>query len=563
MSLTIAAVHEKKAEITGEGEYFEVEQREIAGRSFAVYKHAPATLLDVLQSGRNHGDQDFLVYQGRRYSFTSFYADVDALAAYLQDDCGVKPGDRIAIAMRNCPEWGVGLVAASLIGAVVVPINSWGKAEELSYAINDCDASLLIADQARHSLVADELSDKGIRALVVEPAEQNEHVVNFEDAVARGQGKAAQPHQPQETDDCLILYTSGSTGFPKGVVHRHIGVTQSLMNMMWLGYLVMSLEGPRELKGGAEREAALVTVPWFHATGLLGSLLMPLQMGQKAVLMYKWDAAEALKLISGEKVTMLSTVPAIVLDLLGHPDFDATETSSLIRVTGAGAATPDGMPELIDEKCDRPSRSAGWGMTETMAVGGTMSGAVFDLKPTTAGIQSPIIEMKFVDDTGADLPPHVPGELKVRGITCTTGYWNKPEANQKTFDAEGWMETGDIAVIDEDVFLSITGRIKEIVIRGGENIYPGEIENVAYRLDAVQENVVFGIPDADMGEEMVMVAYVPPGRDLTTDELRAHLASNLAGYKVPKEIRIVHEPLPRNASEKLHKLKVKEQFLSD
>jgi long-chain acyl-CoA synthetase len=556
--LSAEMVHQKKAEITAEGQYFEVEPRDVGGRSYLAYKHAPATLIDVLQSGRNHGDLEFIVYEGTRYSYNDFYRAVDALGAYLQITMGVNKGDRVALAMRNNPEWAITYVAASLIGAIVVPINSWGKSEELMYALTDSKASVLVCDPPRFQLIADELGNSEVKTIVAGGASAA-GILDFDACVAAGKDLECQVAEADPEEPCVILYTSGSTGFPKGVVHRHVAVCQSLMNMMWLGFMLMELEGAREYKGGAERETPLLTVPLFHATGLLGSLLMPLQMGQKLVMMYKWDSNQALDLIESEKITSLSTVPAIVQDLLSNPRFDEANTESLIRVAGAGAATPAGLPELIDEKCGKPSRSAGWGMTETMAVGGTMSGCVFDLKPDSAGIQSPIMEMRFVDADGNDMPAGEPGELLVYGVCCTPGYWNKPEANEKTFDANGWMETGDIAKIDDDGFLHITGRIKEIVIRGGENIYPGEIENVAYRLDQVRENVVFGVPDTDMGEEMVMVAYVPT-EDVTAEELRAHLSASLATYKVPKFIEVVSQPLPKNASEKLHKLKVKEKF---
>ena len=201
-------------------------------------------------------------------------------------------------------------------------------------------------------------------------------------------------------------------------------------------------------------------------------------------------------------------------------------------------------------------------MTETMAVGSTMSGAVFDLKPESAGVVSPIVRLRFVDALGREVPEGHPGEMEYYGVCCMTGYWQKPEANALSFDAEGWMKTGDVGCVDADGFLYITGRIKEIVIRGGENIYPGEIEQAAYELSAVRETVVFGVPDATMGEELAMVAFVPEHEDLSEEQLREYLAGRLAGYKVPKYVRITDRPLPKNASEKLHKLQVKDAFIA-
>lgn len=567
MSLTPEQVHAKKAEITATGGVFETQEISVEGRRYRSYTHAPQTLVDVFDSARVHGDLEFIVYGDQRLTYNAFFAQVDALAATLQNEFGIAPGDRIAIAMRNNPQWAIVFAAGILVGAIVVPINSWGKTEELRYAIADSGSRLLVADEPRLQLIENLLPELNIDVIVVGEkdageAQGNAAIHRFDEVVARGGEGVFQVPPMQATDPCLILYTSGSTGFPKGVLHRHIAVCQSLMNMFFLGYLLMELEGPREFRGGAERETPLLTVPLFHATGLLGGLLLPIQTAQKVVMMFKWDAGEALKIIQEEKVTGLSSVPAVIQDLLFHPEFDKYDTRSLIRVSAAGAATPAGLPELIREKCGEPSRSAGWGMTETMAVGSTMSGAVFDLSPGSAGIVSPIVEMRFVSPEGDVQDSRVGGEMEVRSITCTPGYWEKPEANSATFNDERWMKTGDIGRIDEQGFLHITGRIKEIVIRGGENIYPGEIEQAVYEMPEVKENVVFGVPDDAMGEELALVLHVNPSETLSEEELRSRLKQRLAAYKVPRFIQFSEQPLPQNASGKLHKLRVKEAFLA-
>ncbi|HMV71685.1 MAG TPA: class I adenylate-forming enzyme family protein [Pseudomonadales bacterium] len=561
--LTPQQVHDTIATITAAGQAFEVESRNIAGRSLRAYRHAPATLVDVLQGARAHAqtDAEFLVYEGRRIGYAQFYSEVDALAATLQHDYGVVPGERVAIAMRNCPEWSVGFTAAALIGAIVVPINSWGKREELVYALRDCGARCLICDEPRHRLVAGELATLGVRALLVAEVAANAVVESFDAAVARGFGRGFEVAAAQPEDECLILYTSGSTGFPKGVRQRHVAVTQSLMNMYFLGFLTAQLEGQREFRGGATRETPLLTVPLFHATGLLSGLIMPLQLGHKVVMMYKWDSLKALQLVQQEKVTGMTSVPAIIKDFLAHPDFDRYDVSSLIRVSAAGAATPAGLPELMRSKLGDPSRSTGYGMTETMAATSTMSGVIYDLAPASAGIVSPIIEMRLVADDGRVLDQGKAGEIQLRSVLCTPGYWQKPEADAKLFTSDGWMHTGDVGLIDASGFLYITGRIKEIVIRGGENIFPGEVEDAAYHNEAVQEAVVFGVDDPHMGEELAMVCYPRPGTALDASQLRRFLDERLAGYKVPKYIAIAGAPLPRNASEKLHKLNVKAGFL--
>lgn len=565
MALSPADVHAKIQEITATGGVFETHDVAVDGHHYSAYVHAPATLVDVFNGARGHGDLEFIIYEGRRITYNDFFAQVDALAATFQQDYGLKKGDRLAIAMRNNPEWAVAYAAATLLGVVVVPINSWGKSEELRYALEDSQSSVLVCDVPRLNLIRDELAPLNVKGLLVEETAGQADAAGvdaFAAMVAQGEGKTCEFPTIDGLDDCVILYTSGSTGFPKGVLHRHIAVCQSLMNMFFLGYLLMELEGAREFRGGAERETPMLTVPLFHATGLLSGFLLPIHTAQKVVMMYKWDAKRALELIQEERITGLSSVPAVVQDFLHHPEFDNYDTSSLIRVGAAGAATPAGLPELIREKCGEPSRSAGWGMTETFAVGATMSGAVFDLNPDSSGVVSPIVDMRFIDESGKEVDAHTGGDMEVRCITCTPGYWQKPDANAETFDNERWMKTGDIGRIDDEGFLHITGRRKEIVIRGGENIYPGEIEQAVYELPEVKENVVFGVPDEAMGEELALVLHLNPGETLSEETLRDRLQDRLAAYKIPRHIAFSSEPLPQNASKKLHKLKTKELFLA-
>ena len=329
----------------------------------------------------------------------------------------------------------------------------------------------------------------------------------------------------------MLLYTSGSTGHPKGVVYRHVSVGQALMNMMLSGFLPLEFSGPIELRGGATAEAGLVTVPLFHATGLFSGFLVPCAVGQKVVLLRKWHAETAMQTIQTEKITMIATVPAILKDLLTHPRFDDFDLSSISRVAAAGAATPAGLPELLRDKLGIENRSSGYGMTETTSVCATMSGPVFDLKPMAAGIVSPIIDLRVVDAEGNALPSEQDGEIQLRGVTVTPGYWQRDDLTQEAFTPDGWLRTGDLGNVDDDGFLHITGRIKEIVIRGGENIAPIEIENVAYRHPSVKEVAVFGVPDDAMGEELAMVCHPQPGSALTEDELRAHLRQRAAGIQ--------------------------------
>ena len=573
VTLTPDLVHEAVRRFTAADGIFAVTERQVAGATRRVFTHAAPTVLDILTSGRGHGGTDFLVFGDRRWSFEQFFADVDALAAVLQHDMGVKPGDRIAIAMRNCPDWVLIFAAAVHVGAVPVLINSWGSAEELEFTLRDADPTVLAADLPRTKLAAEALRQRRTALLFSDVdgglEQLDRHSVadldvrNIQDALAAGRGRDYAIVQPEPEDMAMLLYTSGSTGHPKGVVYCHISVGQALMHMMLAGFLPLEFSGPIELRGGATSEAQLVTVPLFHATGLFSGFLLPCAVGQKVVLLRKWDAVTAMQTIQNEKVTMVATVPAILKDLLTHPRFDDFDLSSISRVAAAGAATPAGLPELLRDRLGIENRSAGYGMTETASVCATMSGPVFDLKPMAAGIISPIIDLRAVDSAGNVLPSGSEGEIQLRGVTITPGYWQRDDLTEEAFTPDGWLRTGDLGSVDADGFLHITGRIKEIVIRGGENIAPAEIENVAYRHSSVKEVAVFGVPDDAMGEELAMVCHPQPGSALTEDELRAHLLNGLPAFKVPKYVALTDEPLPRNASEKIHRLALRNGFVAN
>ena len=573
VTLTPDLVREAVRRFTAADGVFAVTEQQVAGVPQRVFIHAAPTVLDILTSGRGHTGADFLVFGDQRWSFEQFFADVDALAAVLQHDIGVKPGDRIAIAMRNCPDWVLTFASAVHVGAVAVLINSWGSAEELDFTLRDSDPTVLAADLPRTRLAADALRQRGTAVLFSDVDGGDQHLAHdsvahldlrsIRDAVAAGRGRDYVTAQPAPEDTAMLLYTSGSTGHPKGVVYRNIAIGQALVHMMLVGYLALEFSGPVELRGGATSEAQLVTVPLFHATGLFSGFLLPCAVGQKVALLRKWDAETAMRTIQTEKITMLSTVPAILKDLLTHPLLDDFDLSSVSRVAAAGAATPTGLPELLRDKLGIENRASGYGMTETASVCATMSGPVFDLKPMAAGIVSPIIDIRVVDTQGNSLPSQQDGEIQLRGVTITPGYWHRDDLTQEAFTRDGWLRTGDLGNIDDDGFLHITGRIKEIVIRGGENISPIEIENVAFRHPSVKEVAVFGVADNAMGEELAMVCHPQPGSVLTEDELRQHLLGALPTFKVPKYLALTDKPLPRNASEKIHRLALRNSFVAN
>jgi long-chain acyl-CoA synthetase len=546
-------------ELTGVGAFFEVEQLQTERGVMDGYKHAPQTLTEIIQNARGHRDQGFIVSGDTRLTFAQFFDRADRLRAYLQEN-GLTEGDRFAIAMRNNAEWLVGFTAAFLAGATVVPINSWGQAEELAFALRDCGASWLLCDDQRGTMLSGELDTKKRLIVYDRAAPGSLRGIDFNDATSNAMPKEVAT--PAADDVCLILYTSGSTGTPKGVVHCQQALSQAVFNMMFTGMLTMTVEGGlRELRGGATQEKALLNVPLFHATGLLGSFVLPLVTAQGIVMISKWDAQEALRLIEAERVTLFSSVPALVKDLLTQPNLANFDISSLHRVSSGGAAMPSDLPGIIEGTIDKAYASGGYGLTETLAVGSQAAGAVFDAKPAAAGVQSPIMAIRCSGADGSVLPSGEAGEIEMRGVACTLGYWNKPEANAAVFTEDGWMKTGDVGYVADDGYVHITGRIKDIVIRGGENIYPGDTEQACYQIDGVQECVVFGVPDELMGEELAMVVRVAAS-SLSVDDIRAGLKVRIAGYKVPKFIELTDQPLARGATEKFDKRAIQAAFVA-
>lgn len=562
MTITAADVWRAVDSLTAAGEFFEVFEFKVRRRQLKGFRNAPNNVIEAINSSRQFGEQPFIVYEGQRYDFTRFFREVDALAAYLQEDLGVKPGDRVAIAMQNRPHWAVAFDAGLLIGAIVVPFNSWGTADDLAYMVEDAGVACVIADDRRAALLREQNIAARVPVLVSEDgAGLADGEVSLDAFLEGAAGRQPAAVSVDGDSPCLILYTSGSTGRPKGVLLDHRAVAQALMNMLYLGYLAITLEGARELRAGATVESSLLTVPLFHATGLIAGLLLPAYVGQKVVYMRKWDVRVALEHIDREKITTLASVPSILKDILTSELRHDYEVGSLLRLVAGGAASPADLPALISEQLPHAARSTGYAMTESMAVATAMAGCIYDLHPTAAGIPSPVIDIRIVDDQGRDLPRGDSGEVQMRGITCLSEYWKKPEATAAAFTADGWLRTGDLGYINADGFLFITGRSKEIVIRGGENIAPAEIEQVAYLAPAVQECVVFGVPDERLGEELALVAYCRPGQSITEDALRTVMRERLPSHKVPAYIHFAEEPLPRNASEKLHKLAVRADFL--
>ncbi|WP_170287286.1 class I adenylate-forming enzyme family protein [Halioglobus maricola] len=542
------------AQLIGPGAPWEI-ATDAQGLSY--YANAPVNLREALYVARDHGDREFLIYEGERRTFNQLLDEADALGAALQG-AGVGKGDRVALAMRNYPEWMSAFIAVTAIGAVVVPINSWGSPADVHFAVTDAGAKLAICDQQRADAAGTLLQDAGVQVLIARPADANDPA-GLPSFVAAYAGK--QPaHVDIDGDDlALIMYTSGTSGKPKGAASTHRALCQAVYNIECFAIAAAMTNGDlitAMLERGHE-PTSLLAVPLFHVSGCHAQFLVNLRGGRRIVMMYKWDVDRALQYIEQERVTTLAAAPSMALDLLEAEGFDTTDTSSLFSLGVGGAATPPRIRSLLNEKMPQNFSGTGYGMTETNAQGSSLTGRAFRDNPGTSGFPHPVMEFRIRDEAGADLPQGDAGEIWVRGVTVIKEYWNRPDANASDFE-DGWMRTGDIGYFDEDGLIYLADRAKDMIIRGGENIYPIEIENELLEHPAVKEVAVVGLPHERWGERVVAVAHLHPKSAASEQDLIDFAAARLAAFKAPSQVFISDQPLPRNAANKLLKREIKE-----
>jgi len=524
------------------------------------YVGAPANLVEALAVARQFGEREFLVYEGERFSFKDLFASADAIAAALQAR-GIAPGDRVGLAMRNYPEWMAVFIAVVSVGAVIVPVNSWGTAADVTQALQDAGVALVFCDQVRHDAVSPWLVENRIDAVVARPAEQDDPLA-ISTMVAEFRGQSPAPVAIAGSDLAMIMYTSGTSGVPKGAASTHDAICQALFNFEFSAAAAAMCNGEiiaAMLERGFE-PTSLLALPLFHVSGCHAQFLLNLRGGRRIVMMYKWDVERALRYIEEERITAIAAAPAMVLDLLASPAFATTDTSSLFALGVGGAATPARVSELIATRVPASFSGTGWGMTETNAQGASLAGKAFAAKSGSAGLPHPIVDLRICDETGTELAGGETGEIWIRSPTNIREYWQRPEANAREF-RQGWFRTGDIGYLDEDGFLYLADRARDMIIRGGENIYPAEIENQLLTLPAIREVAVVGLPHERWGEEVAAIVRPVAPDALTEAALLEFARSRLAAYKVPTRIVFTDEPFPRNATDKVLKNQLRDSLL--
>lgn len=556
-----AELKEAWKELTAPGQMFEIETLQVRGAPLRSYKLAPPSLRDIWLSTAGYEDREYLIYEEERCTYAQAHEFTAAIANWLSQQ-GVQPGDRVAIAMRNYPEWMLAYWAVVSMGAVVVGMNAWWVSHEMKFALKDSTPKVMICDLerlVRFEEISDDFPDLVVTAVRLKD-EAPRNVVDWVEVIN------AEPLMPElaidPDDDACIFYTSGTTGTPKGAQLTHRGCVANLLNIGFSRALQSTALGKagRKPKGSMapdEINVALVATPLFHVTGNNCVAQGITASGGKLIHMYKWDAAEALRIIEAEKVTTFSAVPMMSREMLIHPDFAKRDTSSLRSMGGGGAAVQPDLTKKMDDTMQNAAPSAGYGMTETCGIISALSGEYLVDRPASVGRALPTFEAKCVDGEGNTVASGETGELCVRGACVIKGYLNRPEATAESI-TDGWLATGDIAYMDEDKFIYLVDRAKEMVIRGGENVYCAEVENVIFAQEGVSECVVFGVEDERLGEEVAAAIYPKEGASIDVSQLRAALKEKVSSYKIPRYIWLVDAPLPRNASGKFVKREVRE-----
>jgi acyl-CoA synthetase (AMP-forming)/AMP-acid ligase II len=541
-----------RSTLSGPGQPFEFTDAAVMGQRLSVYKNLPPNLSHFIVAASSLGDRTFLVSGELRLSYREALGRAAGLAHCLRSRFGAGANVRVAIAMRNSPEWIIAFLAIQLAEATASLVNSRGTAEDMIFALRDTECAILIADRRRAEAIAPGFSGDVIVA-GEDGAFRDAAGAPLEYASAEPVPSAAGPDDP-----AVIMFTSGTTGRPKGAVLTHRGVGTFLFGMrhngaVYLTHMARKLGmEPASLAGAMPQPATLAIFPLFHVSGASAMLMGAVINGGKIVFVDRWDPALALRLIAAEKITMLQGPPAIFWDILGCPALKTTDTSTLTNIGIGGQATPPNLLDALLKAFPKASPGGGFGQTETNGAICSATGPEYMANPAGSGRVLPGTEIRIIDENGNDLPTGSAGEVWVKSPLVMAGYWNQPEANKAAFQ-DGWLRTGDVGFLDENRFIVIVDRKKDVVIRGGENIYCAELERVFADYPGVMEVAAFGVEDERWGERVVLAAVPHHSHRIDTDSMLAFGRTRLADYKIPSEIVVSEAPFVRNSVGKVDK----------
>ena len=553
---------EVRAQLTGPGGMFEVVTEEVQGRPTEVYASRMPSLRSVLEVGLLRGDeQTFITYGDRTYSFGEFGRLANGVARALRDDFGLAKGDRVAVLSQNNPEWCLSFWATVSQGGILVGLNGWWTTDEIEYGLQDSGAKVLVADRKRFERIAASLDTapdlEHVFLVDCSPADlglaDDKRLHEFSELTGSPTPELID-QEVAEDDYAVIFYTSGTTGRPKGAISTHRSMIANLQNTMF-NAVAGSMTGGGALPDGGGQNVSLFTSPLFHVSGCHSTLVVGLLAGLKLVMPEgRFTPETALQLIQEHQVTVWATVPTMVWRVCEHPDRHDYDTSSVRSVAFGGSPSADELQRMIHETFPNvSSTSNAYGLTETSSVATVISGQDALDKPNSVGPPVPTVHVKIVDSAGEDLGVGETGEVCISGPILMAGYWNKPEATAEAIDRDGWLHTGDVGHLDPEGFLFITDRKKDMIIRGGENIYCVEIEQRLVGHPDIADAAIIGVAHPELGEEVKAVVQLEEGATLTEADVKQWVAEGLAAFKVPAYVDLSTEKLPRNASGKLLK----------
>jgi acyl-CoA synthetase (AMP-forming)/AMP-acid ligase II len=554
----LTELDEIRSGLSARGQPFEMVDQQVNGVMLKVYKNLPPNLSHIFVAAGRYSDRDFLVDGDRRLTFGEALSVAAGFAGKLRSTYGVGANTRTAIAMRNSPEWVVSFLGILLAGGTAVLVNSRGAADEIVQALHGTECSLLIADERRAAAAS------GFRGAIITVDEGatrfRDHGTPLDLPPAR-----LEPSDARPADPAVIMFTSGTTGRPKGATLTHLSIGTAVLGMQHNGLAVLTRAArkanmePAKLAAAAPPFAALMIFPLFHISGTGALLMLALTGGGKLVFMRRWDANHALELIEREGISSLTGPPSVYWDLLASPKFSETDLGSINSVGVGGQATPPHLLERLRRAFPNASQGGGYGQTETSGSVSSGSGEEWVLNPHASGRTVPSVEVRVVDDDGNDLPEGSPGDILVKGAIVMAGYWNQPEANRAVLDG-GWLRTGDVGFIDENRYLTIVDRKRDMIISGGENIYCAELERVFQEYPGVLEVAAFGVADARLGERAVLGVVPQPGGGIDAAAMLAFGRDRLADYKIPARIVLSSEPFARNVLGKIDKAVLRKTY---
>ncbi len=554
-----------QSEIYGHGGAFAITDIKKNGYECRAFAESWPTLRHMYDAAVQYNDRPFIQYEKTRYTYKEALTEAKILATVMHETFHVQSGDRVAIAMQNNPEWMISYIAVTGLGAIVVPINSWGAGEEILHTLNDLKAKLVVLDPKRLARV-EAVGELPCAVIVARDTSTNypQYAALIDKCPSDG-NKWPTPC-PSSADHTLILFTSGTTGRPKGAMFTHHAVGQSLKNIALSGYFLGAEMQQRMMTAGIKIEApkdfqpsALLTFPLFHIAASHAVFLQNIQIGGRIVMLPKWDPQLALQLIDREKITSFSGVPAMLWDVIHHPDRDKYSTASLIAVGIGGAAeTPEGF-KRIKNTFPQAVPGTGYGLSEAGGTVATIVGNDLLANSTAVGKPLPSCEVRIVTSDGHEAEIGEQGEILIKSAAVFSGYWNNPEETDNMLK-HGWLHSGDLGHLDADGRLYITGRVKDMVISGGENIPCPEIEFLLQEHASVSEVAAIGLNDERLGEKLAVVILRTADHDLTMDEVQSYVSEHLAHFKMPQEVIFTETSFPRTALGKIIKSELKDQL---